>query len=148
MIVKLIFKVSNTLAYYLGSYSNSVSSCTRRKRFAGRPRWRRTASGRRRSRACTRRRLTWTSCSSPDSPSPCPACLENRLGNLFCNWSFSPHTWLVQCVSWILTNFTLLWWFGFRLKPMVTFAPAALKNDACFKRCQMWLKNNYLTWLV
>ena len=50
---------------------------------------------------------------------------------------------MVQGVSGIRASFTWLWWFGFRLEPILATAP---KNDAHFKNGQ--LKNNHLDMLV
>jgi len=42
---------------------------------------------------------------------------------------------LGKLISW--------WWFGFRLEPIFTTAPAALKNDAQFYNGQIQLENNH-----
>jgi hypothetical protein len=38
---------------------------------------------------------------------------------------------IIQCVSGICQ-----WWFDFKLEPIFDTAPAASKNEACFKSCQ------------
>jgi len=48
-----------------------------------------------------------------------------------------------QSVSQILANKISLLWFGFRLEPVFTTTPAALKYNTQFKRCQIRLEGNH-----
>jgi len=109
----------------------------------------------------TNLRITWTwtlssgwTTTCKTGKRRCSSSLTTSLSSItFAQTSFISirYTYIWPCfVFWVLWyrafhwNLICLWWFGFRLKPIITTTQADLKINTHFKSVQKVSRNNYL----